>query len=342
VAVEWLPEAVEEEMLAATLAAQDVGTALAARLVHGAASKDPIAEPEPAASASLDGDLGDLRVELFLADTSALDELARSRTRLYLWALLLLVLALSSGIGWLVHITVREARLTRLKTDFVSSVSHELRTPLTSIRMFVDTLLLGRTRDEAERREALSIIGAESERLTRLVERILDFSRMEAGRRAYRIEPQSVSEMVQAAVGACRPQIENLGFQVTCEIPADLPAVPADRDALVEVLVNLLSNAIKYSPDHRRVEIAARRDGEAVAIAVRDFGIGIPRSEQKKIFDKFYRVDHPLTAAIGGSGLGLSLVRYIVSAHGGEILVDSAPGKGSTFTVRLPLSRGGT
>ncbi len=339
VAVEWLPEAVEREVLLPALAAENTSARLLLRLAH-VAQKRAESEPEPAASAPLEGDLGDVSVELRLADAGALDELARSRTRLYLWALLLLVLVLAGGIAWLVIITVREARLTRLKTDFVSSVSHELRTPLTSIRMFVDTLLLGRTRDEAERREALSIIAAESERLTRLTERILDFSRMEAGRRAYRFEPQQVGELVRAALDACRPLIEERGFSVESDIPAGLPPVPADRDAIIEVLVNLLSNAVKYSPDSRRVEVSARAQAGQVLIAVRDFGIGIPASEHKRIFEKFYRIDHPVTLAAGGSGLGLSLVRYIVSAHGGEVVVDSAPGKGSTFTVRLPLQRG--
>ncbi|NMB74240.1 MAG: hypothetical protein GYA21_03820 [Myxococcales bacterium] len=339
VAVEWLPEAFEREVLLPALAAENTGARLLVRLAH-VAQKRADGDPEPAASAPLEGDLGDLRVELRLADAGALDELARSRTRLYLWALLLLVLVLAGGIGWLVIITVREARLTRLKTDFVSSVSHELRTPLTSIRMFVDTLLLGRTRDEAERREALSIIAAESERLTRLTERILDFSRMEAGRRAYRFEPQQVGELVRAALDACRPLIEERGFSVESDIPAGLPPVPADRDAIIEVLVNLLSNAVKYSPDNRRVEVSARAEAGQLLMMVRDFGIGIPASEHKRIFEKFYRIDHPVTVAAGGSGLGLSLVRYIVSAHGGEVAVDSAPGKGSTFTVRLPLQRG--
>lgn len=338
-AAEWLPEAVEREILLPALAAEDAGAPLTLRLVHATATSAD-GGADPTSSAALSKDLRDWRVELRLADSGALDDLARSRTRLYLWALLLLVLVLAFGICWLVLITVREARLTRLKTDFVSSVSHELRTPLTSIRMFVDTLLLERTRDEAERREALTIIGAESERLTRLVERILDFARMEAGRRAYRFEPQSPRELVAAALDACRPLIEGQGFAVRQDIPADLPEIPADRDAIIEVLINLITNAIKYSPENRRVEVAARREGDAVLVSVRDFGIGIPGAEHGRIFEKFYRVDHPVTAAVGGSGLGLSLVRYIVSAHGGRITVESAPGQGSTFTVRLPLSRG--
>jgi len=277
------------------------------------------------------------RMDLLLSGSEALDQLAESRTRLYFWALLLLVVALVLGIGRTVQIMIRETRLSRLKTDFVSSVSHELRTPLTSIRMFTETLLLGRVSGKEEERECLETIGQETERLSRLVERILDFSRMEAGRKAYRFKPESVKELIDAAVSACRPMIEQGGFEVETRVGLDLPALSVDRDAMVEVLINLLSNAIKYSPSGRKVGIQAEKDTTHIDLSVTDQGLGIPRSEHKRIFEKFYRVDIPLASEVSGSGLGLSLVKYIVQAHRGEILVDSTPGKGSTFTVRLPL-----
>ena len=277
------------------------------------------------------------RLDLVLTDSEALQNLAKSRATLYFWALIILVVALLAGIGKTVQVMIRETRLSRLKTDFVSSVSHELRTPLTSIRMFTETLLLGRVKSKDEERECLETIGHETERLSRLVERILDFSRMEAGRKAYQFKPENIKELVDAAVAACKPMIEKDGFEVSTKIPDNLPEPAVDHDAMVEVLINLLSNAIKYSPDGRRVDIAAEKDTEYVDLTVTDSGVGIPRSDHKRIFEKFYRVDNRLCCEVAGSGLGLSLVNYIVKAHGGEIKVDSTPGKGSTFTVRLPI-----
>ena len=281
------------------------------------------------------------RLDLSLEGGDALDELTRTRARLYLWLLVLLVVVLAIGIAGTVWVMVRETRLSRLKTDFVSNVSHELRTPLTSIRLFTETLLLGREGSEEERLEFLRIISRESERLSRLVERILDFSRMEAGRKAYSLIPVEARELVAAASSACHSLVEERGVALQVDLPDDLPSIPADRDALVEVLINLLSNAIKYSPAGSRVSLAGVWDGDWVELAVTDCGIGIPRAEQERIFDKFYRVETPLAEEVSGSGLGLSLVRYIVDGHGGEVLIDSSPGKGSTFTVRLPLGPSG-
>jgi len=277
------------------------------------------------------------RVDLVYLGGKAMSTLSSSRISMYGWVLGLLVLALVGGIARTVQIVIRESRLSRLKTDFVSSVSHELRTPLTSIRMFTETLLQGRTRSKEDERECLETINQETERLSRLVEQILDFARMEAGRKAYRFEPTELSGVVKTALSACRPLIEEKGFKIETELPEGLPPVSVDRDAMQEVVINLLTNAIKYSPEARRVRIGCRAVQDQLEIAVEDWGVGIDRSDQKKIFDKFYRVDMPQTAAVAGSGLGLSLVKYIVEAHGGQVRVDSAPGKGSTFFVRLPL-----
>ncbi len=277
------------------------------------------------------------KLNLFLKDSGSIDALAESRTRIYFWALLLAVVTLVLGIGRTLQVMIREARLTRLKTDFVSSVSHELRTPLTSIRMFTQTLLLGRTRNEAEARDCLETIDRESERLTRLVERILDFSRMEAGRKAFHFKPEDVKELVDQALAACGPMLEAGGFEVTRSLAAELPAVELDRDAMVEVLINLLSNAVKYSPDRHSIEVFARRVDDVLELGVSDRGIGIERALHKRIFEKFYRVDNRLASEVAGSGMGLSLVHYIIQAHNGQITVDSSPGRGSTFTIRLPL-----
>ncbi|HUU04149.1 MAG TPA: HAMP domain-containing sensor histidine kinase [Myxococcota bacterium] len=281
------------------------------------------------------------KLELLLRDSGSIDALAKSRTRLYFWALLLAVVTLVLGIGRTLQVMIREARLARLKTDFVSSVSHELRTPLTSIRMFTQTLLLGRTRSEAEERDCLETIDRETERLTRLVERILDFSRMEAGRKAFHFKPEEIVGLIDQALASCGPMIEAGGFEIVRSLAAELPAVELDRDAMLEVLINLLSNAVKYSRDERRIEIFAGQVDDGLELGVSDRGSGIERALHKRIFEKFYRVDNRLASEVAGSGLGLSLVRYIVQAHRGEIRVDSSPGRGSTFTIRLPLRHAG-
>ncbi|MCP4603434.1 MAG: HAMP domain-containing histidine kinase [Proteobacteria bacterium] len=276
------------------------------------------------------------RLDMYFANAEVFERLAKGRGRLYLWALILLVATLVIGIGKTVMVMLKETRLSKLKTDFVSSVSHELRTPLTSIRMFTETLLMGRVNNKKEERECLETIGKETERLSRLTEQILDFSRMEANRKPYTFRPECIHELIDQAVFACKPICRNNGFVIETDFSEDLPEVPMDRDAIVEVLINLLSNAFKYSQENRRVTIKARHDGNRLELSVTDQGIGIPKSEHKRIFEKFYRVDNKLCCEVSGSGLGLSLVKYIVQAHNGDISLDSIPGKGSTFTMHLP------
>ncbi|MDJ0764951.1 MAG: ATP-binding protein [Myxococcota bacterium] len=279
------------------------------------------------------------RLDVCFMDAASKRQLVGERSRLYLWALILLVTALGFGIGKTIQAMRQEARLSKLKTDFVSNVSHELRTPLTSIRMFTETLLLGRVRTKEDERECLEIIGRETERLSRLTERILDFSRMESRRTSYRLDPASVQDLVQTAISACRPLCDHAGFEVKTTLPEDLPPVPVDRDAIIEVLINLMSNAIKYSPAGGQVQINASDSGDWLDISVVDEGIGIPKSEQERIFERFYRIDTALSSETSGSGLGLSLVRYIVRAHNGDVAVASTPNEGSTFTVRLPVKQ---
>jgi signal transduction histidine kinase len=289
----------------------------------------------------------DLAWELALSSRGddSLLSLGHSRARLYFWTLVLIVTALVAGIVLTLRAVAREARLSRLKTDFVSSVSHDLRTPLTSIRMFTETLLLGRVSSKAEERECLETIAAETERLSRLTERILDFSRMEAGRKPYNFTQAETGDLVRQSLVALKPLIDESGFDVTVKAEAGLPPVSVDRDAMVEALINLLANAIKYSPEDKRVTVSIAREatgnGHAgVAIAVADHGIGIAKHEQARIFDMFYRVDCRRTTEVDGSGIGLSLVQHIVHAHHGRVTVDSTPGRGSIFTIHLPAVSG--
>lgn len=231
----------------------------------------------------------------------------------------------------------RELRLAGLRSQFVSSVSHELRTPLTAIRMFAETLSLGRVENLARQREYLATIVNESQRLTRLLNNVLDFSKIEQGRKTYRLEPTCLAGVVEAAARAMQYPLEQHGFRLQVEIEENLPVVEADADAIEQAILNLLSNAMKYSGDAREIDLKlTRRDGDVV-IQVTDQGIGIPRDQQDRVFEKFYRAPAVQAEGAPGTGLGLTLVQHIARAHGGEALVESEPGKGSTFSVRIPI-----
>ena len=230
----------------------------------------------------------------------------------------------------------RELRLARLKNDFVANVSHELKTPLALIRLFAETLELGRVPTEEKARQYHQIINKESRRLTQLINNILDFSRIEAGRKEYRFVPGDVAATVREVVDAYRFPIEQQGFVLEVDLADDLPELAIDAEALSQALLNLIHNAIKYSPEHKQIRVSARREADRVLVSVADHGIGIPRAEQKKIFEKFYRAESSLIHATKGSGLGLALVRHIMEAHGGSVEVASQPGEGSTFTLVLP------
>jgi signal transduction histidine kinase len=231
----------------------------------------------------------------------------------------------------------RELRLLRLKSDFVANVSHELKTPLALIRLFAETLELGRVPTEEKKQQYHRIINKESRRLTQLINNILDFSRIEAGRKEYRFVRSDLAAVVRDVVDAYRFQIEQQGFSLEVSIADDLPEMAIDPEALSQALINLVNNAIKYSPDEKAIAVSARREGDRVLVSVRDRGIGIPKNEQRRIFEKFYRVETSVVHTTKGSGLGLALVQHITEAHGGHVEVVSAPGEGSTFTLSLPV-----
>jgi signal transduction histidine kinase len=233
----------------------------------------------------------------------------------------------------------RELHLSRLKSDFVANVSHELKTPLALIRLFAETLELGRVPSDDRKKQYYQVINKESQRLAQLINNILDFSRIEAGRKEYRFAKTDVGRIVQDVVEAYRFQIEQQGFQLEVHVADDLPEIEVDKEAVGQALLNLVNNAVKYSRDEKWMRIEARREGDKVLISVADKGIGIAKSEHLKIFEKFYRAEDSLVHETKGSGLGLSLVKHIMEAHGGGVMVDSAPGKGSTFTLALEIHK---
>jgi signal transduction histidine kinase len=231
----------------------------------------------------------------------------------------------------------REAETAEMRSHFVASVSHELKTPLTSIRAHAETLLMGRADAPETTSEYLRAIVSESERLTRLVESVLDVSRIEQGRKTYRMRSTCLAEVVRSAAKAMEYPISQLGFTLTVSTDDTEPTLLADADALEEAILNLLGNAMKYSGRERRIEMRMGSAAKEAFVDVVDYGIGIPSEEQGRIFEKFHRVQSAETEGIAGTGLGLALALHAVQAHNGRIDVVSAPGRGSTFSVRIPL-----
>jgi signal transduction histidine kinase len=231
--------------------------------------------------------------------------------------------------------------MAELRSQFISSVSHELKTPLTAIRIFAETLLMGRSKHPEASQEYLDTIVNESQRLTRLLNNVLDFSKIEKGKRTYRKEPACLSEIINMAAHAMQYLLDQQDFHLNVHLEDELPDVCVDRDAIGQAVLNLLSNAMKYSDKSRRIDLRVQNRGDHVVIEVSDQGIGIDPAQQKRIFEKFYRVQSEQNQRIPGTGLGLALVFHIVKAHDGHVEVQSVLGKGSTFSIHLPLENKG-
>ncbi len=260
-----------------------------------------------------------------------------SQRQLY-YTVLFLIATVTTFAGYLLWRDLkREMRVAELRAQFVASVSHELKTPLTAIRMFAETLQMRRAKDPETEEEYLETIVNECERLSRLVDGVLLFSKAEQGKKIYHFRPTQPAATVQAAVRALHYPLSQQGFELRIEIEDELPVLNADRDALEQAALNLLTNAMKYSGDARLIELRLGREDGDVVLRVADHGLGIAAEEQSRIFEKFYRAPTRENQSIPGAGLGLALVAQIARAHGGKVEVASAPGQGSTFTVRLPI-----
>src|ERR1019366_3628611 len=271
------------------------------------------------------------QISLLPAANQAVDELARRQTTSYVWIgmLAIAVVAITAlAAGGAVR---RQWQAARLKTDLAAAVSHELRTPLASMRLLVDTLLDDEAPDSTKTREYLELIARENARLSRLIENFLTFSRLERNRQKFDFRATPPERVVRSAVEAVQDR-----FPVEVDLAPGLPAVHADEDALTTVPLNLLDNACKYTPGEKHIVLKAFPRNGHVVFAVQDNGIGIAPRERRKIFRRFYQVDQRLARESGGCGLGLSIVEFIVRAHGGTLQVESQPGRGSTFSVELP------
>ncbi|MGA2325796.1 MAG: HAMP domain-containing sensor histidine kinase [Bryobacteraceae bacterium] len=295
----------------------------------------PPGTPAPAGNSSpLGMRLPGWRVTLLPADNASFGQPQRS---LYLWTGFLVIAVMAIAALVAARLLQRQMRLARLKTDLVASVSHELKTPLASMRVLVDTLIEESAPDPLKTREYLELIARENARLSRLIENFLTFSRMERDRYSLALAETDAAEIVAGAVEAAGERFHAPGCRLDVKVDAGLPRLRADAGALITVLLNLLDNAYKYSPGAKRIAVRAYTENRHLCFEVEDHGIGLSPRESKKIFRKFYQADQRLSRTTGGCGLGLSIVEFIVKAHGGSISVKSKPGSGSTFKVEIPV-----
>jgi signal transduction histidine kinase len=265
------------------------------------------------------------------------DSPTSSRRRpLLAWVAGILGLVWLTGAAFIVRAISREARVSRLQSDFVAAVSHEFRSPLSSLCQISEMLSADRFDSKDRRRHAYGVMARESERLRRLVESLLDFQRFETGAAVYHRESLEIGSFLKSVVADFQERLAGSGYSIELQAPESPTYVKADAEALSRALWNLLDNAVKYSPECRTVWVDAERDQHRVSVAVRDRGIGIPLREQREIFQKFVRGADSKARRIKGTGIGLAMVRHIVQAHGGEILLSSQPGEGSRFTIVFP------
>jgi signal transduction histidine kinase len=296
----------------------------------------PVAGSQPFMTTSLEDVLPSWQLALNLDGPDPFAAVSSRRNTTYLWtgmlmsgALVLLALIVAAYIQ-------RQIRVTRLKNDLIATVSHELKTPLSSIRVLVDTLLAGQHQNSQQVFEYLQLIAKENSRLSNLIDNFLNFSRMERGKFTVEMSKIKVEDIVKDAVDTLDDRLRAPGCALVVDLAPHLSPVTGDRESLVTVLVNLLDNALKYTGPSKHITLRSFAANGDVFIEVSDDGIGFSRRAGKRIFDRFYQVDRSLTRCVGGCGLGLGIVRSVVAAHGGAVTAKSQPGKGSTFTVRLP------
>jgi signal transduction histidine kinase len=301
-------------------------------------TRDPRPEGRVVAQASLKSIGKPWQMQLYLIDQSAVNDAVREQFRAYAWtafiaAIGICVIAAGAGVA-----VSRQLRLHELKNTSVATVAHELRTPLASMRMLVDTLREGRYHSEQQVAEYLDLIASENLRLSRLTDNFLTLSRLERNEHAIHLTPTPPQSVVAQAVNSMRAKLEMPGCNFQLDVPEDLPDIAGDREALALVLANLLDNAVKYTGDEKKITLHARAASGRVFISVTDNGLGLSRAERKNVFKQFYQVDQKLSRSRSGCGLGLALVRHIVEVHGGRVDIESQLGRGSTFTVSIPIA----
>lgn len=239
-------------------------------------------------------------------------------------------------VGWR-----RDRQLRQLKESFIGNVSHELKTPLSLIRMFSEILVMGRVKSEDKKLEYCRIIHNESDRMSRLINNLLDFANLTQGIESKHFEKNNIAEIVTKTLEAYRYEIQQHGYQLNFETTPGIPDSFVDSNAITMAFLNLLDNSVKYSRDRKQIDVRIAQTDGYVDLSVSDKGVGIPTGEHHKIFEKFYRGSDPQVRRVRGSGIGLAITKYVAEMHGGEVLVESEPGKGSMFTLRIPIRRMG-
>jgi signal transduction histidine kinase len=272
----------------------------------------------------------------------SIEEIVAASTRPQKALLAMLALTLACGVFFVARAAAREVRVAELKSNFVSSVSHDLKTPLALIQLFAETLELGRLKSTERALEYYRIINNEARKLTRLIDNILDFSKMEAGLRPYKVGRQDLGELAQRVLAALQSQFTQSQFEVRFEQSAPVPPVLADADAVKQAIENLLTNAMKYSGNSREITVRVGVEGAFACVTVVDRGIGIPRRHHRRIFRKFYRIETDAVTGPQGCGLGLAIVDHTMRGHGGHVRVKSEPDRGSSFTLCFPIAPGAT
>ena len=332
-------DAVRREILEATLGGLESPTILAVLDAQGRPvySRAPLGDAQRLLSVAFREGLPHWRLAVYQPSGFSPRRAVRRQVAVFTGAFAVLVAVIVVGIVATWRLMRRETEMARLKSEFVANVSHDLKTPLSVIRMFGETLEMGRVADPARRQEYYRVMTRESERLSRLIDNVLDFSRIEGGRRVYEKSPTAIEPLVRETLEAFDYPLAQQGFKVDVEIAPDLPEVALDAEAVGQALANLVDNAIKYAGERRALRVEARVAEGGLLLAVADEGVGIPVEEQTRIFEKFYRVGRSETQGRRGSGVGLALVKHVAEAHGGSVTVESRPGKGSRFTLRLPL-----
>lgn len=264
-----------------------------------------------------------------------IEDLVSQRTLTAQVLIIFLIFILISG-GWFIFRNIkREVELAQIKSEFVSNVSHELRTPLSLISMFAETLEMERVKSDDKKKEYYTIISQEAGRLSNIVNKILSFSKMEAGKRHFNFKEFDLNEVAEQVFDSYKFHLQNNGFEFIFRRHQSSLKINADPEALSEAVINLLDNAVKYSKDKKYVELITGEDKNFIFVEVMDRGIGVAKDDQKKIFEKFYRVKTGLVHNTKGTGLGLSLVKQIMDAHKGEVSISSEPEKGSTFRLNF-------
>ncbi len=297
----------------------------------------PVGREEPRVEHAIGNLLPGWRVVAAPSRENAFTTIQRFIVGEYVLVIALLVLSMFA-LTMAMRLAVQQVEVAELKSSFLANVTHELKTPLAMIRMASETLELGRVRNEADSQRFLATIGRECRRLTHMINNVLDFAKIEEGKREFFFAAGDLRKVVRDSLEVFEPQLKQGGFALEVELPETMPAVEMDAQAITQCIINLVDNAMKYSPEQKRIGIRVSANGTA-KVAVSDRGIGVAAKDSERIFEKFTRAETGVVHKVKGSGLGLALVRHIARAHGGDVTLKSVAGEGSTFTLDLPLTQ---